>query len=129
LALHRASEQLQIRVGGCNEPSVKRDIVLGHSARREPIFESAPNLLAGQAPDPVHGRCRTRLVFDDETSHSVLDDLRNGTTIEGYDGRAACHGFNRYEPKRLRPIDRREQSDGAAEKSWLFGIADLANEF
>src|SRR5208337_51323 len=89
LALHGASEQLQVRLGGCNEPSVKRDIVLGHSTRREPIFESAPNLLAGQAPDSVHGRCRTRLVFDDETGHSVLDDLGDGTAIEGYDGRAA----------------------------------------
>jgi hypothetical protein len=66
-------------------------------------------------------------VLDDETGQSVLDDLRHRAAIEGYDGCTAGHGLDRHEAERLGPIDRREQSDGAAEKFRFFAVADLAD--
>src|SRR5579884_2751599 len=45
------------------------------------------------------------------------------------DGRAACHCFNEHQPERLRPVDRKEQGGGIAQKFRLFVFGDLADIF
>ena len=49
--------------------------------------------------------------------------------VVGDHGRAARHGFDHDETERLRPVDRKQQPDRAAEEIRFFGVADLADIF
>ena len=43
-------------------------------------------------------------------------------------GRSARHGFDHDEAERLRPVDRKQDSGGVAEKRRLLAVTDLAKE-
>ena len=70
-----------------------------------------------------------RLVLDDEARDAVLDDLRHGAAIVGDHRAAAGHRLDHHETERLRPVDRDEQRDRAAQERSLVLVADLADVF
>src|SRR5262249_52863471 len=64
-------------------------------------------------------------VFNDETGDAVLNQFRHRAAVERYDWRAARHGFNHDQPKRLRPVDRHEQRERVAQELGLLRVGDL----
>src|SRR5579875_3258345 len=107
---------------------IQRLVVAGHPGRREPLLEPRPNGAAIEPIDLLH-RARSLLdAVDDETRHTVLDDLRHRAAWERNDGRAAGHRLNDDEPEGLRPVDRKEQRARIAEECALLSLPDLADE-
>jgi Mannosylglycerate hydrolase MGH1-like glycoside hydrolase domain len=55
-------------------------------------------------------------VLNNETRHAVFDQFRNCAVIERNNRRATSHGFDNHQSERLRPVDRHDQRDGAAQE-------------
>ena len=68
-------------------------------------------------------------VLDDEAGKAVVDHFRHRAAIEGDDRRAAGHGFDHHQAERLRPIDRHQQRDRAAQKLGFILVVDFADIF
>jgi hypothetical protein len=70
----------------------------------------------------------TAYVFrrNDEASHAVVDDFRDGAAAPRHDRRSTRHGFDHDKTERLRPVDWEEECCGVAAKSRLLAVADLA---
>jgi hypothetical protein len=67
--------------------------------------------------------------FNDETGLTRLHKLRDRAAAIGNDRRAAGHCLNHHQPKRLRPVDRKQQRIRIAEEFIFLLVADLAYEF
>jgi len=78
---------------------------------------------------PADHADRTGFVLDDKAGEALVDDLRHRTAVVGDDRRAAGHGFDHDEPERLRPVDRNQEPDRAAEEIRFLAVADLADVF
>ena len=129
LQLLRAADQLDARLGFLHQAAIGGEIVERHAARGEAGFE----LLADGGPvqrgkTVDHGN-RAGLVFHDEAGETGVDDLRDRAAVIGDHRRAAGHGFDHHEAERLRPVDRHQQADRAAEEIGFLAVADLADIF
>ncbi len=60
---------------------------------------------------------------------AVVDHFGHRAAIERDDRRAAGHGLDHHQAERLRPIDRNEQHDGAAQEFRFLLVGDLADIF
>ena len=103
-----------------HQAAVRSEIIFRHAASGKSLFETLPNLLPGQKIQAVDGADRAFLVLDNEAGQPILNDLGNGPAIVGDNRRAARHCFDHDETKRLRPIDRHKERDGAAQKVLIF---------
>src|SRR5580693_10033246 len=55
-------------------------------------------------------------ILNNETRYAIFDQFRDGAAIERDNRRAASHGFDNHQSERLRPVDRHDQRDGAAQE-------------
>ncbi len=76
----------------------------------------------------IDRRDRAGFVLDDEAGQPVVDDLGDRAAVIGDHRRAAGHRLDHHQAERLRPVDRHQQPDRAAQEFRLLGIADLADE-
>src|SRR5258705_4590468 len=121
------SEQPATRRLALRQAPVDREIVLGHASGGEALLEPLAYLFGRQSRQAVdRAECRL-LVLDDKSCHSLIDHVGHGATIEGNDRRTAGHRLDHHETEWLGPVDRHEQSQGAAEKNSLFLIVDFAD--
>ncbi len=70
---------------------------------------------------------RAGFVLDDEAGEAVFDDLRHRAAVVGDDRRTARHRLDHHQPERLRPVDRHQQRNRAAQERRLVGVTDLAD--
>ena len=68
-------------------------------------------------------------ILNNETRYAIFNQFRDGAAIERDNRRAASHGFDHDQSERLRPVDRHDQRDGAAQELGLLRVRDLADEF
>ena len=68
-------------------------------------------------------------VLNNETRHAIFDQFGNRAAIESDNRRAASHGFDHDQSERLRPVDRHDQREGAAQKLGLLRVGDLPDKF
>src|SRR5262245_57675884 len=103
-------------------------VLLGRPPGGETLFEAGAHLTPvelAQAGDGLDCLC---LPVDDETGHTVIDDLGYRTGPEGDDRRAASHRLDHHEAERLGPVDWKQQGRGAGEKSSLGFVGDFADQ-
>ena len=85
------------------------------------------DLRAVESGQPIDRGDRADLVLDDKAGDAVVDDLGDRAAVEGDDGRSARHRLDHHEPERLRPVDRHQQADRAAQELRFLAVADLAD--
>src|SRR6476659_336733 len=103
-------------------------VIVCHPRRTESVFELAAT---SASIERIDLRCRSdRFIerFDDESGLAVLQHLRYGAAVARDHRRPTCEGFDHHEPKRLGPIDLKEQSASAAEECALLLVADIAQK-
>ena len=108
---------------------VKSDVVGRHPRGSETILK---DFTTTRSVDIVnffdHGDCRWD-VFGQKTGFSMINQLGHRSKGIGDDGSATSHRFNQNQAKGFRPIDRKNESCGVAQKLLLFMFADFANKF
>ena len=109
-------DEPQMRRGAVGQAAVDGEIILRHAPRGETLFETLPDLFARQMTETVDSADSAIIVLDDESSQAIFDDFRHRAAIERDHRRAAGHGFDHHQAERLRPIDRNQQSDRAAQE-------------
>src|SRR5580704_10749682 len=67
-------------------------------------------------------------ILNNETRYAIFDQFRDGAALERDNRRAASQGFDHDQSERLRPVDRHDQRDGAAQELGLLRVRDLADE-
>ena len=122
-------DQPQVRRDGVRQAAIDGKIILRHAARGEALLETAADFFARQMAEPVDGADGAVDVLDDEAGEAVVDDFRHRAAIERDDRRAAGHGLDHDQAERLRPVDRHQQRDRAAQEFRLLLVGDLADEF
>src|SRR5947207_13838752 len=128
-ALFGAAHQLDTRLCGVHQAAIGGEIVERHPARGESRLELFADCISAQAGKAIDRGDRADFVLHDKAGKPVIDDLRDRATDVGNDRGAARHRFDHDEAERLRPVDRDQPSDRAAQKLRFFGIPDLADRF
>src|SRR5215216_3892981 len=68
------------------------------------------------------------LGLNNASRNAILDNLGYGATPERDNWGTACHRFNHHQAKRLRPVDRKQQSRRAGKEVLLGLFVDLTGE-
>ena len=116
-------------VAAIRQASIDRKIVERHAPRSEPLLEPFAYACARQMRQTIDRADRAGLVLDDEARHAVVDDLRHRAAIESDDRRSAGHRLDHHQAERLRPVDRHQQGDRAAQERRFVVVVDLADVF
>src|SRR6185369_12701681 len=92
------------------------------------MLELLAAALAAQ-PGRPRNTCNCRVqVIDDEAGNAFVNDLRHRAAAEANYGSATSHGFNHGQSKRFRPVNRKQQRNGIAQKTCLLNLGDFTDE-
>ncbi len=111
------------------QPCVDLYIACGHDRRREPVVERLPAACPADVID-VRGDQLGQLadVLAHESVDAVSDELGQSPKRACDDGCSAGKRLDGGEAERLRPVDRQDMRDGAADECVLLLVANLADE-
>ena len=123
----RLGDDTQPRRGRAHQLAIDREIIERHALRREVLLEVPADSGARQMRQAIDRADRAGFVLDDEAGDAVGDHLRHRAAIERDHRRAARHRLDHHQAERLRPVDRHQQRDRAAEECRLLVIVDLAD--
>src|SRR4051794_10713993 len=126
--LFGAAHQLDARFGAFHQATIGGEIIERHAARGEASFEDLANPGAVELRQTVNVGYSADLVFHDKAGKPVVDDFRDRAAVKGDDGRPAGHGLDHDQTKRLRPVDRDQQSDSSAQEVRFLVVADFADK-
>src|SRR5205085_5066544 len=107
---------------------VNPHVVLSHTSISEPQFEF---VAAASTTDLINFRHRFRRaidILDNKTCFSFNYNFGDRTAQKTDHWRAAGKRFNHYQAERLRPVNWKEQSGGAAEQFVFFRMTNFADE-
>lgn len=110
------------------QAAIDREIILRHALGGEALLEGRPHLTTIQPVETSHRLRRITDGSDDVAGQAVIDHFRNRAAAERDHRRPAGHGFDHDEAERLRPVDRKQERAGIAEKFRLPLLVDLADE-
>ena len=95
---------------------IQSNVIPGHSLSRKTPLELAPDFPSVQSQKMRQLLDRLVLRLDDDTRLAVFDDLRYRASIESQDRRTASHCLYHHQAKWLRPVNRKQQTGGLAQK-------------
>src|ERR1700746_590037 len=111
------------------QPPVYPHIAFCHSTSGKPLFEYLPATFAAELRNPPYCCNRIFQLRHDEASATFFHQFRNRSlTVSNY-WSATGHRLYHDQPERLRPINRKQQGIGIAQKFVLLPFTDLANAF
>src|SRR3981189_2456533 len=104
------------------------EVAFGHTAGREPLFERFANATSIEFLYPKQRPQGFGFVCNNKPGYAIIDDLRHRPAVECNDRRAAGHCLDHDKSERFRPIDRKEQRRGVAEKFFLLTVVHFPNK-
>ena len=105
------------------------NVVFGHAFSREALLKPRAHAGAINLIEFRNSLYGFGFTLNDEAGCAILDHLRNRAGCKCDDRRAAGHGFDHHQAKRLRPLNRKQQSRRASQKVLLGLFIDLPDEF
>src|ERR1700731_1590056 len=110
------------------QPFINIQVVLSHALGSEMLLEMLPAISSVDLANPFHRIYGRINIGHDETRSPIRDDLRNRSERMRDDGGSTGQRLDHYQPKRLRPINGKQQRGSISQESIFLRGSDFANE-